>query len=386
MKEAQQFREQLDCQGFFRHNTTSSASELLRENKMKRVSAIVAASALLYLGTSAHADVFHMSSGITSLEMVTIGDVGNAPDTRYVSPGKGSVGYSYSIGKFEITSAQYSEFLNKVAKSDPNGLYHNAMWSDPQGPKIQRSGSSGNYSYSVAADYANRPVNCVSFPSACRFVNWLHNGQPTGPQSAATTESGAYHLIGVAEKDITRSAGARFFLPSADEWYKAAYYKAGGTNAGYWTYPTQSNTEPATKFVNPDPGNHVTAYSPYTDAFTLSGPFYTTIVGEWEHSASAYGTYDQGGNVWEWTEAAYKNPISPYRYPMLLGGSWGSDVDCSWAASVITIDYLLPGIPYGNRVNTNTGFRIAGVVPEPSSLLALLCGIGGMSGIIWKKK
>ena len=44
---------------------------------------------------------------------------------------------------------------------------------------------------------------------------------------------------------ITRNAGATYFIPSENEWYKAAYYKGGGTNAGYWTYPTQSNTAPS---------------------------------------------------------------------------------------------------------------------------------------------
>ena len=44
---------------------------------------------------------------------------------------------------------------------------------------------------------------------------------------------------------ITRNAGATYFIPSENEWYKAAYYKGGSTNAGYWTYPTQSNTAPS---------------------------------------------------------------------------------------------------------------------------------------------
>ena len=33
-----------------------------------------------------------------------------------------------------------------------------------------------------AADWANRPVNYVNFWDAARFANWLHNGQPVGPQ------------------------------------------------------------------------------------------------------------------------------------------------------------------------------------------------------------
>ena len=40
---------------------------------------------------------------------------------------------------------------------------------------------------------------------------------------------------------VTRNAGAKYFLPSENEWYKAAFYKGGGTNAGYGLYPTKSD-------------------------------------------------------------------------------------------------------------------------------------------------
>ena len=80
-----------------------------------------------------------------------------------------------------------------------------------------------------------------------RFCNWLQNGQPVYPEDtlgevASSTESGAYSINGAisntAMMAVTRNPGAAFFLPSENEWYKAAYYKGGGTNAGYWTYPT----------------------------------------------------------------------------------------------------------------------------------------------------
>src|SRR4051812_3617109 len=158
--------------------------------------------------------------------MVPIGNPGNAPDTRYSATGIGSVGYIYQIGKYEVTAGQYTEFLNAVAKADPNGLYNTAM-GDPvaptQGANIQRSGASPNFSYSVAADWANRPVGYVSFWDAARFANWLHNGQPTGPQDAGTTEGGAYHDVG-SQALFGRNAGALFFIPTLDEWYKAAYH------------------------------------------------------------------------------------------------------------------------------------------------------------------
>ena len=138
-----------------------------------------------------------------TIDMVPVGNPGNAPDTQLMSDGTtgyGSVGYNYQIGKYEVTVGQYIEFLNAVAKADPNGLYNTNML---QGENIQQTGSSPNFSYSVgdyfgtvAADWVNRPVNLVSFWNAARFANWLHNGQPTGAQGPATTERGAYTLDG----------------------------------------------------------------------------------------------------------------------------------------------------------------------------------------------
>ena len=116
-------------------------------------------------------------------------------------PGYGAVGYTYSIGKYEVTAGQYTEFLNAVAGADTYGLYNTDMWSNTA-TAARSSGLPGAArratptQYSVAADCANRPVNYVSFWDACRFANWLHNGQPTGPQGPGTTEDGAYTLNG----------------------------------------------------------------------------------------------------------------------------------------------------------------------------------------------
>ena len=61
---------------------------------------------------------------------------------------------------------------------------------------IQRTGEPGSYKYTVGDDWANRPVNHVSWGSAVRFINWLQNGQPTGAQDKSTTEDGSYSLNG----------------------------------------------------------------------------------------------------------------------------------------------------------------------------------------------
>ena len=153
--------------------------------------AIVVLAAVGQVETTAYADVFNMGPGLTSLETVPVGNKDNAGEWSGESYGGtgpdlicGAVGYNYNIGKYEVTAGQYTEFLNAVAGVDTYGLYNTNMWSQLYGCKIQRSNSDGTvgdpHQYQVAADYANRPVNFVSWGDAARFVNWLHNDQPMG--------------------------------------------------------------------------------------------------------------------------------------------------------------------------------------------------------------
>ena len=65
------------------------------------------------------ANVYNMPTGQTSLNFVTVGNAGNAADP---SPGYGAVPYTYQIGEYDVTTAQYCQFLNAVATtSDPYG-------------------------------------------------------------------------------------------------------------------------------------------------------------------------------------------------------------------------------------------------------------------------
>ncbi len=333
---------------------------------MGKMFAVTAAVALLGLGVGAQA---------ITIDTVTIGDPGNAADTAAHSGnpnGQGSVAYTYNIGKYEVTAGQYTAFLNAVAKTDTYELYNTSMWSSV-GCKIQRSGTAGNYSYSVASDWANRPVNYVSFWDACRFANWLHNGQPTGAQGPGTTETGAYTLNGYTGSDgrtIQRNAGWSWAVTSEDEWYKAAYYKGGGTNAGYWLYPTQSDSAPSNQLVNPtDPGNNATYYN---DGYTIGSPYYRTEVGAHENSESAYGTFDQGGNIWEWNEALL---MDGQANRVVRGGSFNDGVNG------LQSTYRSGGDP---GLEGYIGFRVSHV-PEPSSIIALLGGLTGLVGLRRRK-
>ncbi|MCE5323914.1 formylglycine-generating enzyme family protein [bacterium] len=333
---------------------------------MKKLFAVTAALALLGLSMATQATI--------TIDTVTVGDPGNTADTT----GYGSVAYTYNIGKYEVTAGQYCAFLNAVATTDTYELYNTNMDTafSSWGCGIKRTGTAGNYSYSVASDWANRPVNYVSFWDSCRFANWLGNGQKSGAQDATTTERGAYTLdgyTGIDGRTIQRNAGWQWAVTSEDEWYKAAYYKGGGTNAGYWLYPTQSDSAPSNQLVNPtDPGNNATYYN---NGYTIGSPYYRTEVGAHENSDSAYGTFDQGGNVWEWNEAI------PY-----ISGNYASRG--MRGGSFVYNDNSLQSSDR-NRYNPNygdtyIGFRVS-QVPEPSSIISLLGGLTGLIGLRRRK-
>jgi formylglycine-generating enzyme required for sulfatase activity len=291
------------------------------------------------------------------METVPVGNPGNAPDTRYETPGYGSVGYSYRIGKYEVTNAQYCEFLNAVADADTNNLYNTNMGSGYGG--ITRSGSSPNYTYNVISGRENKPVNWVSWYDTLRFANWMHNGQSTGAQCSSTTEDGAYDMsLGAG---VVRKPEAKVFLTSEDEWYKAAYYKAGGVNAGFWAYPTQSD------FMYPSPRAEA---PPGTDMIYGSANYHSVVgdltdVGSYtaKPSDSSYGTFDQAGNVYEWNEADIYGYGS---FRGLRGGSFCFGNDESLLAS-------FRNAGYPTSENNDIGFRVA-EVPEPCSASLLLMG------------
>jgi sulfatase modifying factor 1 len=326
------------------------------------------------------------SADPVTYELVPIRDAGNANDVT----GYGGVAHEYAIGRYEVTIDQFTAFLNAVAATDTYGLYNENMGLEPRVAGIAQSGSSGSYAYTVigpsgtappgASSPGNRPATYVNWFRAARFANWMSNGQPTGGQDATTTEAGAYTLAGItsgtapAVNAINPNTGAppTYRLPTENEWYKAAYYKAGGTAAGYWAYATRSDTPPGNSIGGlPNQANYDTGtYAVTGQPGLLSNQNYLTEVGAFTGSDSAYGTFDQAGNVFEWNDLA--GAAGETRG--IRGGNWFNSTTFPMSSSFRVVDNA--------STDQAFGFRLASpaAVPEPSTwMLASLGLLGGWS-------
>ena len=286
---------------------------------------------------------------LLSVEMVEVGNPNNADDTASNNLGgnSGAVGYTYSIGKYEVSNAEYTIFLNAV---DPNGvnavdLYDLRMGGDVRAGITFTATNPDGSKYAVKPNFGDKPVIYVSFYDAMRFCNWLHNGAEEG----SDTENGAYTLLPAVDPltgsptngvTVIRNAGAKFALPTEDEWYKAAYYQPqalGGDSDNYWLYPTGGNVVPN---AGTPPGTAPAAN--YNAAGSVND---LTNVGAYSTTVGFYGTFDMAGNVSEWTETRDGSRR------VIRGGSWNT--------GEFNLQSGFPNITPAEEEDFDIGFRVS---------------------------
>ncbi len=302
-------------------------------------------------------------SQVVTIPTVPVGYANNAPDVAHND--FGSVGYEYNIGTYDVTSSQYCAFLNAVAASDPYGIYHPAMAGTTDGnPGIIQSGSPGSYTYSVIDGRGNNPVTDVSFWNATRFANWLDNGEPIGAEGSGTTETGTYDLydtamdkqlpslIGYPAKDgqtqsqadnnsVVRSSTASWAVTSENEWYKAAYFdptRSPPTWIGaFWYFPDRTDT------------------SQIAQAQLNTNSSDSSPVGSYPYPSYS-GTYDQGGDVYQWNESI----VGGNNNRGMRGGAFDDGNDVGRAADFESSEQQ----PW--EALSDTGFRVVQLNPLSS--------------------
>ena len=309
---------------------------------MQAVAALGLALGMMAIGT-AQADTFGSGNNTFTIDFVGVGNAGNANDAgagggSYFSD-YGGVGYDYRMGTYEISQ-------DMITKATNLGM-NNVM---------------------AGAHTGDEPAADISWYEAAAFVNWLNEQVGAHAAYNLSFSSGwSMTLWGVSDQASTgvdsgtnpyRHKDAYYFLPSEDEWYKAAYHQDDGVTANYWDYATGSNSIP-----------NAVASGTTADTAVYDGqadPADITQAG----GLSSYETMGQNGNVWEWSESAFDGSNNVNTEDRAgRGGGW-SDTEGHLRSSNRSLSD--PADEY-----SNVGFRVASV-PEPSAAVLMLMGLGAL--------
>lgn len=330
------------------------------------------------------------------IEFVTVGAPGGVANAPWAGNGlagdqnigRGSVGYDYRVGRFEVTTAQWVEFFNAAyGRPESEQLPHllpPSFW-----------GASTDFSYqgpgrrwAVRAGREMNPVGNISWRMAAMYCNWLHNDKRT---DRAAFLSGAYDVgtfgvnaLGGLDDQRTRSVGARYFIPSADEWIKAAHWdpnRFGAGQGGYWQYSITSDTRPlpgppgvrvrADGIPGPDPNGLFAQVNAGWDSgdFPNTGPF-AILLGAYANVQSPWGLLDVGGATTEWNERAFLNLDGQLIGRFIDGSPWNTSPG-NIGADLIQAS----GSEFPQVSSFHFGFRIAAAVPAPGPSSLVLAGV-----------
>jgi formylglycine-generating enzyme required for sulfatase activity len=287
------------------------------------------------------------------------------------------VGYEYSIGKFEVTTAQWTEFFNAAFDRPASDRLPNLLPPSHWGAVGTTASTPGGLRWRVPAGNEMMPVGNIDWRMAAMYCNWLCNNKST---DRAAFMNGAYdastfgYVNGATFTDqAAHTPGARYWIPTWDEWLKAAHYdpnKLGPGQGGWWTYSITSDTAPVS---GPPPqlvggvGNGQVNAGGWNSAFPQLSP-YAVPLGSYSNVTSPWGLFDTAGATAEWTESVFTGPgLAPTR---IIDGSWWVDgpvgVDAAWGL----------GADSPNISTFDRGFRIASAVPVPQTGLVVVLALG----------
>jgi hypothetical protein len=307
-------------------------------------------------------------------DFVTIGDAGNDPWMGTTVSGSitnpGAVGYEYRIARLETRTSQFVEFMNVLGALAPDTALIAIPSSWGAGGSIRPDGTVRFTQFSEAS--GDWPVAGISWRLAAIYTNWLHNdkGQTLddlnfGAYDATTFGTDPNNPPNLTDQAM-RSPDARYWLPSLDEWLKAAHYdpnKEGPGAGGWWQFPNGTDA-PLTPGLPGDPGAQTSYQLDVANFNELTIP-----VGAYPDTQSPWGLLDVSGGATEWTETYLPDVFQLDR--MWMGSLAGPNpaIDLGINQDVIwRIGAENPSLPFGR-----VGIRIASAVPTPGG--ALLFGV-----------
>jgi hypothetical protein len=317
--------------------------------------------------------------GPDGIDWVTIGAPNNpayhGPDPFGYVTGRGSVGYEYRLARTETTTAQWLEFYNAaLARPDP------LPWAVPGFTPLRwgavrdttYTGPGVKYRLSAEPDAAMRPAYSVPWRVAAMFANWMHNDKSS---DRAAFLSGAYDVStfgdnpdGTFTDQATRSPGARYWVPSLDEWIKAAHWSpTNTTNDGWYQY---SNGSDISLTYGPPPAFGGDGTGQANAGFILPAfGEYRIPLGSYPQTPSIRGFLDIAGCASEWTEEVFDGRYRRYDGSR-AGGMPGGDLLYGLAAQT------------PSSLAGDFGLRLASSVASPGIggiFLVSLCVLRGRS-------
>ena len=323
---------------------------------------------IVFVAIASQATAQPASRPVNDHGFVTIGNVNNPayqgtfPDLTY--DGRGSVSYEYRIASREMDSGQFIEFANALNAAQIPGLQASDFIRGGFGAGLHPD-TGVTVFFPLSPESVNWPVRGLSWRLSAVYCNWLHNGKGRAPEAFL---SGAYDVSTFGTTGDTwtdqarRSPGAKFWIPSVDEWLKAVNYdpnKDGPGVGGWWDYTNGSNDRPVMGL----PG--VGETSANIAAQIGAEAAWQIPVGAYADHTTPYGLLDASGGVSEWLED-WVFPNDPT--DRFFDGHASED----FLYGTFDVDHV--AIPRGSRspgsASFYQGIRIAAAVPAPGSLTA----------------
>lgn len=311
------------------------------------------------------------------IEFATIGSPGNQHPTFDNPWGppltRGSVNYEFRMARSELSTAQWVEFVNtfttrgnfpaRIAGEESFLTLEPAYY----GGEPDTSYTGPGKRYRVVPGHENLPVFGISWRSAALYCNWLHNDKSPdlnrlwrGAYDSTTWTDPRFGPLG---DEIAHEPGARFWIPTLDEWQKATFFdpnKDGPEQAGWWRYTNRSDDIP----VSGLPG----------EGTTIEGVDFRIAIGlplgAYGDLQSAWGLIDTAAGGGEWLEEPFPQGGGIFNARGVGGGSINSFASPFQFNNSI-YGLRAAGYPFGTNYTT---VRVAALVPGPSGLALIMFG------------